>query len=256
MALLAYVLIRDTPAVLRVTDDREMAERLPEKLQREMGRGPSPRERFSFKYVLNNKMLWFIAIANAFVYMVRYGCLDWAPTYLKEAQGYDIKEAGWAYFAYEFAAIPGTLVCGWLSDVVFKGTPRYHDDHIHGPGGLVYLPLLALSDNYMIVTLSLIAIGFFIYGPVMLIGGCRRLTWLPRTRRDIGRVDRVLSGTSSDGYPGERGDGIRGGKFIRVGRDVRAVARRLRLVHRFRRLYLQGRNNTWCKIENNDALLR
>ena len=26
------------------------------------------------------------------------------------------------------------------------------------------------SDNYMIVTLSLIAIGFFIYGPVMLIG--------------------------------------------------------------------------------------
>ena len=26
------------------------------------------------------------------------------------------------------------------------------------------------SDNYLIVTLSLIAIGFFIYGPVMLIG--------------------------------------------------------------------------------------
>ena len=90
---------------------------------------------------------------------------------MKEAQGYDIKEAGWAYFAYEFAAIPGTLVCGWLSDVVFKGRRAITT--------IIFMALVALfiflywqfSDNYMIVTLSLIAIGFFIYGPVMLIGG-------------------------------------------------------------------------------------
>ena len=31
-------------------------------------------------------------------------------TYLKEVKGYDIKEIGWAYFSYEFAAIPG--YCG------------------------------------------------------------------------------------------------------------------------------------------------
>ncbi len=179
VALLAYVLIRDT-AVLRVTDDREMAERLPQELQRETGRGPH-HERDFFKYVLNNKMLWFIAIANAFVYMVRYGCLDRAPTYLKEAQGYDIKEAGWAYFAYEFAAIPGTLVCGWLSDVVFKGRRAITT--------IIFMALVALfiflywqfSDNYMIVTLPLIAIGFFIYGPVMLIG-VQALDLAPKTR--------------------------------------------------------------------------
>lgn len=74
-----------------------------------------------FKYVLSNKILWYIAIANAFIYLVRYGVLDWAPTYLKEVKGYDIKEIGWAYFSYEFAAIPGTIFCGWLSDKVFKG---------------------------------------------------------------------------------------------------------------------------------------
>lgn len=115
-------------------------------------------------------MLWYIAIANAFVYMVRYGCLDWAPTFLKEAQGYDIKQAGWAYFAYEFAAIPGTLVCGWLSDKVFKGGRAMTT--------IIFMAIVALfiflywqySDNYVVVTLSLIAIGFFIYGPVMLIG--------------------------------------------------------------------------------------
>lgn len=101
---------------------------------------------------------------------MRYGCLDWAPTFLKEAQGYDIKQAGWAYFAYEFAAIPGTLVCGWLSDKVFKGGRAMTT--------IIFMAIVAVfiflywqcSDNYMIVTLSLIAIGFFIYGPVMLIG--------------------------------------------------------------------------------------
>ena len=89
-------------------------------------------------------MLWYIAIANAFVYMVRYGCLDWAPTFLKEAQGYDIKQAGWAYFAYEFAAIPGTLVCGWLSDKVFKGGRAMTNYHLYGYRCFVHLPLLAV----------------------------------------------------------------------------------------------------------------
>jgi len=35
------------------------------------------------------------------------------PTYLKEVKGYDITEIGWAYFVYEFAAIPGTIVM-WM----------------------------------------------------------------------------------------------------------------------------------------------
>ena len=34
--------------------------------------------------MLNNKWVWAIAFANIFVYFVRYGVLDWAPTYLSE----------------------------------------------------------------------------------------------------------------------------------------------------------------------------
>jgi len=169
VALLAYVLIRDTPQSCGLPTIEKWRDDYPKNYSEKQEEVLTTREIF-FKYVLNNKMLWFIAIANAFVYMVRYGCLDWAPTYLKEAQGYDIREAGWAYFAYEFAAIPGTLVCGWLSDVVFKGRRAITT--------IIFMALVALfiflywqfSDNYMIVTLSLIAIGFFIYGPVMLIG--------------------------------------------------------------------------------------
>lgn len=169
IALIAYVLIRDTPQSCGLPSIEKYRNDYPQNYSESHEKVLSTREIF-FHYVLNNRMLWYIAIANAFVYMVRFGCLDWAPTYLKESQGYDIKQAGWAYFAYEIAAIPGTLVCGIISDKLFKGGRAMTT--------IIFMAIVAFfiflywqfSDNYTIVTLSLIAIGFFIYGPVMLIG--------------------------------------------------------------------------------------
>ncbi len=123
------------------------------------------------EHVLNNKLLWSIALANAFVYFVRYGVLDWAPTYLSEVKHFSFADSGWAYAAYEFAGIPGTLLCGWLSDKVFKGR--------RAPVSVLYLLLtLACVLVYWqnpagqpnVDIAMLIGIGFFIYGPVMLIG--------------------------------------------------------------------------------------
>lgn len=73
------------------------------------------------QYVLPNKPLWYIAIANVFVYLLRYGILDWSPTYLKEVKHFALDKSSWAYFLYEYAGIPGTLLCGWMSDKVFRG---------------------------------------------------------------------------------------------------------------------------------------
>jgi OPA family glycerol-3-phosphate transporter-like MFS transporter len=124
-----------------------------------------------FDYVLVNRMIWYIAFANVFIYLVRYGVLDWAPTYLKEAKGFSVNETGWAYFLYEWAGIPGTLLCGWLSDKVFKGR--------RAPATIIYMVLVAIAivvywknppGNPWIDNLALISIGFLIYGPVMLIG--------------------------------------------------------------------------------------
>ena len=169
IAILAYVLIRDTPQSCGLPSVEKYRNDYPKNYSEKQEEVLSTKDIF-FKYVLNNKMLWFIAIANAFVYMVRYGCLDWAPKFLMESQGYNIKEAGWAYFAYEFAAIPGTLICGWISDKVFKGG-RAMTTTIFMAVVAVFIALYwQFSANPTIVTISLIGIGFFIYGPVMLIG--------------------------------------------------------------------------------------
>ena len=130
----------------------------------------SAREIF-LRHVLNNRLLWIIAIANSFVYLIRYGVLDWAPTYLSEAKGFSFEESGWAYAMYEWAGIPGTLLCGYLSDKVFRGR--------RAPARIIYLLLTLLCvlvywlnppGQPGIDMAMLIGIGFLIYGPVMLIG--------------------------------------------------------------------------------------
>lgn len=122
-------------------------------------------------YIFNNRLLWLIAFANAFVYLVRYGVLDWAPTYLEEVKGMSVTETGWAYFLYEYAGIPGTLACGWISDKLFKGR--------RAPSIVIFMALVLIAvivywqnpaGNIMVDNIALIAIGFLIYGPVMLIG--------------------------------------------------------------------------------------
>ena len=167
VAVLAYLLIRDTPQSCGLQSIEEWSGHAAKNYSKADEKALSVSE--IFKTVLSNKLLWYIAFANAFVYMVRYGCLDWAPTILKE-QGVDLKDAGWAYFAYEMAAIPGTIFCGWLSDKVFKGRRALPT--------IIFMALVAVAivvywqffNNFTVVICCLIAIGFLIYGPVMLIG--------------------------------------------------------------------------------------
>lgn len=170
IAFIAYWLIRDTPQSCGLPSIEAHRNDYPKDYDESHEEELSTKEIF-FKYVLNNKFLWLIAIANAMVYMVRYGVLDWAPTYLEEAKGFSVRESGWAYFAYEYAGIPGTLLAGWISDKVFKGR--------RAPAIIIYMLLTMVAvvvywknpaGNFMIDNLALIAIGFLIYGPVMLIG--------------------------------------------------------------------------------------
>jgi MFS transporter, OPA family, glycerol-3-phosphate transporter len=169
-ALIGFLLIRDTPQSCGLPPIETYKNDYPKNYSADQEKELSAKEIF-LKYVLNNRMLWYIAFANAFVYLVRYGILDWAPTFLEEAKGFSLKESGWAYFLYEYAGIPGTLLCGLISDKVFKGR--------RAPATIIYMVLVLVAvlvywknppGNVWIDNAALIAIGFLIYGPVMLIG--------------------------------------------------------------------------------------
>src|SRR6185369_9573900 len=104
-------------------------------------------------------------------YFVRYGVVNWIPTYLQTAKGFSFQQSTTAWAAFEYAAIPGTILCGWISDRVFKGR--------RAPATILFMALTLVglivygSNRHgplWIDMASLIAIGFFIYGPIMLIG--------------------------------------------------------------------------------------
>ncbi|MCP3740678.1 glycerol-3-phosphate transporter [Rossellomorea sp. BNER] len=179
VAVVAFLLMRDTPQSVGLPPIEEYRNDYPSKSKKMFETELTTKE-ILFKYVLNNKWVWAIAIANVFVYFVRYGVLDWAPTYLSEEKGFNMEESSLAYFLYEWAGIPGTLLCGYISDKVFKGR--------RGPAGVVFMAgvLVAVvvywlnpAGNPMIDNLALIAIGFLIYGPVMLIG-LQALDFVPK----------------------------------------------------------------------------
>jgi len=169
IAVLVYFLMRDTPQSCGLPPIEKWRNDYPEEYnENTFEKELSGRDIF-FKYVFKNKFLWYIAFANAFIYLIRYGVLDWAPTYLKEVRHFDLSESGWAYFLYEYAGIPGTLLAGWISDKVFGGR--------RAPTSILYMIFVTLaivfywkSESLLVINISLIALGFLIYGPVMLIG--------------------------------------------------------------------------------------
>ncbi|MBN1251461.1 MAG: glycerol-3-phosphate transporter [Bacteroidales bacterium] len=170
IAIITFILLKDTPQSVGLPPIEEFKKDYPEIYDKNQEREFSAKEIF-FKHILPNKWLWSIAFANAFVYFVRYGVVDWAPTYLTEVKGFSADDSKWAYFAYEWAGIPGTLICGYLSDKVFKGR--------RAPAGIIYMILVFIAiliywlnpaGHPLIDNIALVSIGFLIYGPVMLIG--------------------------------------------------------------------------------------
>ena len=181
IAFICWLLIRDTPqscGLPSVNDYRNDYSGVKSKVK--------DTEKIPFKtlfvdYIFNNKLLWAVAFANIFVYMVRYGIGDWAPTYLQQKGIMSAQESNLAFSLHNYAGIAGTIVCGWISSKFFKGRCAPPNVIFMGVvliGALLYWQSGAIASLFanplpvqkIIVNAALIIIGFCIYGPVALIG--------------------------------------------------------------------------------------
>ncbi|WGE86547.1 glycerol-3-phosphate transporter [Actinobacillus equuli] len=187
-AIPIYFMMKDTPQSCGLPPVEKWRNDYPDNYDENKSEQELTTKEILVTYVLKNKLLWYIAIANVFVYLIRYGVLKWSPVYLGEVKHFNIKGTASAYIIYELAAIPGTLLCGWVSDKIFKGK--------RGLTGFIFMILttaavIALWLNpatpeaelaqyagkawyenpYQLMDFILMTtIGFLIYGPVMLIG--------------------------------------------------------------------------------------
>ncbi|HOW90375.1 MAG TPA: phosphoglycerate transporter protein PgtP, partial [Elusimicrobiales bacterium] len=170
MGVLLLLFLRDTPQSCGLPSIEDHKDDHPETGVADPEKELTAREIF-VKFVLKNRPLWVIAVANVFVYVVRYGVLNWAPTYLTAAKNCPPDTSRWLFFLYEAAGIPGTLLAGWASDKLFGGR--------RNPVSFIFMALVTVSvwiywknppGNFHVDALALGAIGFLVYGPVMLIG--------------------------------------------------------------------------------------
>lgn len=127
--------------------------------------------KFLCRNVFNNPFIWIIALANFFVYAVRFTVLDWGPTLLSSFKGYRIEQSGWIMAGFEVSGCVGMLLSGWITDRLFGGRgSRTCVAFMLGCAAAMYA-FWKIPNQTPVTSTAILAIaGFFIYGPQALVG--------------------------------------------------------------------------------------
>lgn len=122
-------------------------------------------------YVLGNKYIWLLCSSYLLVYVVRIALNDWGNLYLIERHGYELITANTAVSMFEVGGFLGSLFGGWGSDKFFRGN-RAPMNLIFALGIFISVAALWLTplDNVVVLSGCFFAVGFFVFGPQMMIG--------------------------------------------------------------------------------------
>lgn len=120
------------------------------------------------KYVLGNKWVWVLCVANVFVYIVRIGIDNWAPLYTKEMFHFTSAQQVNTIFYFEMGALLASLTWGYVSDII--GGRRA----LVAGVCLLLTAIAVLGYRYgntpFQINSSLFCLGALIFGPQLLIG--------------------------------------------------------------------------------------
>lgn len=118
-------------------------------------------------YVLTDKNVWFVSFIDVFTYMIRFGVLTWLPLYLLQVKGFSKGDMAAAFAIFEWAAIPSTLLAGYVTDTYFKGRRM--------PLAMMTLVGVGIAmfaywggETLLVVTIGAGIIGCLIYVPMFL----------------------------------------------------------------------------------------
>lgn len=164
--------LRDTPQSLglppieKFRNDYPMSQQESDKAEKEL-----TTKEILFDYVLTNKWLWILAVASFFVYVVRIAMDGWSALYLIETKHYSMIKANACVSLFEVGGLFGMLLAGWLSDRLFASR-RGPMNVLFSLGLFASVVFLWLFPNASAFVDSAVffMIGFFLFGPQMLIG--------------------------------------------------------------------------------------
>lgn len=125
-----------------------------------------------FKQILNNQYIWMFSLSYFFISIIQTTINDWSPFYLLEVRHFpNILTAGQGIVCFETGGLLGVFAAGWGSDRLFKGN-RVQMMIACAIGLIFAISALAYSPASFpqLDLFYLGCIGFFVFGPHMLIG--------------------------------------------------------------------------------------
>ena len=152
------------------------------------------------RWVFRNPQVWTIAIADFFVYTVRFAALDWGIVLLMETKGLSLAGATTLCFMFEIVGGNlGMVVAGWATDRFFGS--RAHRTSVFCMAGaaasIAAFWLVPPSAPILLKLAPFMMIGFFIYGPQALLGVATTQQATPRAAGVAGGFVGIFSYAST-----------------------------------------------------------
>lgn len=175
-AFALYTALRDTPSSVGLPEISEMEDEgaVKEEKHNEPELTSAQKTKFMNKMVYQNPIIWMLALANFFVYIIRFTILDWGTSILTDFKGLSIGLAGTVVALSEIGGgIVGMLFFGWFSDKVMKS--KAHQTCLIctiGATLMVFAFWQLPKDATVLSIICIIMSSFFIYGPQALLGIC------------------------------------------------------------------------------------
>jgi OPA family glycerol-3-phosphate transporter-like MFS transporter/OPA family sugar phosphate sensor protein UhpC-like MFS transporter len=152
------------------------------------------------RWVFRNPRVWIIAIADFFVYTVRFAALDWGIVLLMETKGLSLASATTLCFVFEIVGGNlGMVVAGWATDRFFNSCAHRTSVFCMAGAAVSIAAFWAVPPTMPLVVklLPFMMIGFFIYGPQALLGVATTQQATPRAAGVAGGFVGIFSYAST-----------------------------------------------------------
>ncbi len=132
------------------------------------------------KLALRTPAVWILALASAFMYISRYSLNSWGILFLQEEKGFELADATFIISINALLGIVGTVLAGWMSDVLFKGD-RKMPAFVSGIMLSVSYALFVYGGNeYWVNIASMVLFGIAIGVLIAFLGGLMAIDVVPR----------------------------------------------------------------------------
>lgn len=132
------------------------------------------------RIALRSPAVWILALASAFMYISRYSLNSWGVLFMQEQKGYSLMEASTIISINAWMGVIGTVLAGWMSDVLFKGDRKLPALFSGILLTISYSMFIYGGDSYWMSVLSMILFGLSMGVLISFLGGLMAVDIVPR----------------------------------------------------------------------------